>query len=112
MKNLLFILLLLPFGASAVNYNWLTSAGNINVTNANIGATLHGGDTVFILPKSGGYRSFSFSGIGSINEGSYIVIFWEPGAFITPSSSNLFANSMDNSNWVEICNVVMQDHID
>ncbi len=112
MKKILFILLLLPFIAKATNYNWVISSGNINVTNANIGATLHGGDTVFILPKTGGYRSFSFSGIGAINEGSYIVIYWMPGAFITPSASNLFANSIDNSNWVEIVNGVMQDHID
>jgi hypothetical protein len=112
MKKILFILLLLPFIGKGNSFLWPTSNGNINITNATVGFTLHGGDTVYIPPKSGGYRSFSFSGIGAINEGSYIVILFEIGTFITPSSSNLFANSMDNSNWVEVVNGIMQDHID
>lgn len=110
--NIFLICALFPFCGFGRTFLWPSASGNIDITNANVGFTLHGGDTVFIVPKTGGYRSFSFSGIGGINEGSYIVIFFQSGAFITPSSSNLFANSFDNSNWVEICNVVMQDHID
>lgn len=90
-----------------------SSNTNINITNSSIGATLHGCDTVYVPPRAGGYRSFSFSGIGTPSEGAYIHIIFQPGAFITPNSGgNLFANQMDNSNWVHIYGANMSNHTD
>lgn len=112
MRKLIIILSFLPLLASATNYTWNNTNGNINITNATFG-TLHGGDTVFIPVKSGGYRSFSFSGIGTVSEGSYIVIYWQAGSFVTPNTSSpRNANIMDNSNWVKVQGWVDNDQID
>lgn len=113
MKKLLTILLLLPLLGQATIYTWPTSNGNINVTNANIGATLAAGDIVDIPFKAGGYRSFSFSGIGSTSMlvTDTIRIVFQGGAFITPGGPN-FANSMDASYHIKIENWIMNDNID
>lgn len=94
------------------NFNWSNANGNILINHTNF-PTLTGGDTVFIPSKSGGYRSFSFANIGSESQGSYIVIYFQTGSFITPDTGgNLFANSMDNSNWVHIYGLNMSTHVD
>jgi len=93
-------------------YTWPVTNGNINITNANVGFTLKGGDTVYIPPKSGGYRSFSMSGIGTINDTLDIQIIAQGNVFITPSSVNLFANTMDNCNHVRVYGINMSNHAD
>jgi hypothetical protein len=110
-KKLLIILFLFPLSALATNYTWDNTNGNILMDNS-LACSLRGGDTVFIPPKSGGYRSFTISGLGTPNEGSYIVIYWQPGAYITPTLSPIFANSMDKCYWVHVYGWVMNDNID
>lgn len=93
------------------NYTWSNANGNILVNSTNY-PTLTAGDTVFIPFKSGGYRSFSFLNLGTENLGAYIVIMFDPTAFITPSVSPIFANAMGNDNWVMVVGMTMNDNID
>lgn len=101
----------LVVSAKATNYTWSSGSTNINITNATFG-TLNGGDTVFIPFRSGGYRSFSFSGLNSGADGSYIYIWWAATAYITPSSSALLANTIDNCRGVYVRGFKMDDHVD
>lgn len=110
MRRLLFILLF-PLNAFSTNFTWSTGSTNILIDNTVFG-TLHGGDTVFIPFKTGGYRSFSMNGLNSGAAGTYIYIIWQGGAFITPSSSALLANTLDNCTGVYIYKFRMDDHVD
>lgn len=81
------------------------------INNAAFG-TLHGGDTVNIPFKTGGYRSYSMNKVGTINEGSYIVVLWASTAFITPDLGLKQANNIDSCFWVKTIGMVMNDNID
>jgi hypothetical protein len=112
MKKLLISLLFLPFLTKATNYNYVYSGNNnITINNSTFG-TLHGGDTVFITPHTGGWRSQVYSVLNSGAANSYIVIYWQAGAYITPSASQLQANFLDSSYGVKICNVTMNNSSD
>lgn len=89
-------------------YTWDVTNGNINITNAVFG-TLLAGDIVNIPFKSGGYRSFGFSGLRASSD--TIHINWQPGAEITPGGPN-FANAMDNNSHVQVQGMVMDSSID
>lgn len=113
MKKLLTILFLLVVQHSwATNYNWPTSNGNILINRTNY-PLLTAMDTVFILPKSGGYRSRSLANLNSHDPNHPIFIIWMPGAFITPNTSGpLFANSIDSIYGVTEVGFTMNDNID
>lgn len=98
--------------SKAANYTWNTASTNINITNSIFGTPLTGGDSVFIPFKTGGYRSFSITTLNSGAAGSYIHIIWQGGAYITPSSSSLQANFIDNCIGVHIYKFRMDDHVD
>lgn len=97
--------------------NWDITNGSIKIDNATLGLTgnpLHRCDEVDIPNKPGGYRTFTLSNVGSQTDSSsgMIVVRFKNGAFITPSTSNIFGNSIDNCNWIQIDSLVMQDHAD
>lgn len=93
------------------SYTWDTANGNINITNSVFG-TLHPGDIVHIPNCVAEYRSFSFSGLGTINPTDTIHLIFEGGANIRPHLSPIFANSFDNSFGVSVENMRMDDDID
>lgn len=114
-RELKFILSLLfifsPFLSFSRTFVWSVSNGNINITNANVGFTLKGGDSVLIPFKAGGYRSFSMSNIGMIGDSLDIQILWQGGAYITPGSG-IFGNTMDSCNHVRVYAMNMSNHGD
>jgi hypothetical protein len=116
MKITLYILfLLIPFIGMATNYTYPTGNSNINVTNSTFGATLNAGDTVFIPPLNGGWRSFSATSLSSGVVGGYIIIYWQSalGAYLTPNSGGqLQANFLTSCAGVKIMNMNMSDNTD
>ena len=116
MKTLLTILfsyfiLVLPLAGLCTNYTWSSGTTNILINRTNY-PTLHAGDTVFIPARSGGYRSFTMANINSGTRGWDICIYWQNGAFITPTVSVIQANSMDSVYGVKVYGFTMNDHID
>src|SRR5882757_3080598 len=93
------------------NYTWSVANGNILLNTSNY-PTVTANDTIFIPAKSGGYRSFSMAGINSGTAGQYIVVYWQTGAFITPTVSTIQANSINNIFGVKVVGFTMNDHID
>lgn len=99
-------------------FYWDSTSTNINLTNVNLSAfpLIHRCDIIYILNRKtgGGYRTFSMSGIGAINDAGtgMIRVVWLNGAKIAPSTSNIFGNTMDSCNYVEIDSFVMDNHPD
>lgn len=112
MKTLLTILFLIPFLGKATNYTWPSTTNNIVINRTNY-PTLHAGDTIFIPVRSGGYRSFVMNNINSGTRGWDIVIWWVPGAYITPNTSSpIGVNNIDSVYGVKVYGMVMNDNID
>jgi hypothetical protein len=112
MKKLLLILFIFSgLSACATNYTWSSANGNVLINRTNY-PLLHAGDTVFIPAKSGGYRSFSMANLNSGAPQTYITIIWQTGAFIAPSLSVIFANSIDSIYGVHVKGFTMNDNID
>lgn len=112
MKKLLSIFLLFPLFINATNYTWSSSSTNIVIDDGGVFGNLNAGDTVFIPIRSGGYRSYSITNCNSGTPGSYVVVYWRPGAYRTPVSSNNFADFVTNSSGVKTVGMEAQDHID
>lgn len=115
MNKLITILLLFPLFSGATNYTYPTANSNINVTNSTFGVALNAGDTVFIPPLNGGWRSFSVTSLNSVVVGGYIVIYWQSalGAYLTPNSGGqLQANFLTSCTGVKIMNMNMSDNTD
>lgn len=119
MKRLLFLLLFLPVLARATTYIWPAGTNNILINRTNY-PTLQAGDSVKIPPASGGngYRSRTLAHLNAghvpnpLDPTTYITIYWEPGAFITPSASTEQANSVDSLYGVHEVGMKMNDHAD
>lgn len=102
--------------ANACNvYTWSSSNGNIVIDRTNY-PTLKGCDTVYIPVKSGGYRSQTYNNLycGTVapTQNQLIHVVWKNGAYITPSTSSLFANTIDSLYGVEIRGCNQNDMID
>lgn len=106
------------------NYNWDSTNTNININRTNY-PSLHGGDTVKILPKFGGYRSRYLQKLnaGAVpnpqNPATYITVYWVPNgqgwsypAYIFPSAASEQANGLDSVYGVHEVNMKMNDHVD
>jgi hypothetical protein len=109
-KKLLTILFFLPLFSQATNYTWSTSSTDVLINDVVFG-NLNAGDTVFIPIKSGGYRSYSIVNADSGSDGGYIVVYWRPGAFITPSCNN-FLDYITNSRGVKTVGLEKQNNCD
>jgi hypothetical protein len=96
------------------NYTWNVTNGNITISDAAFGTNLNSGDTVFIPVKTGGYRSYSIQNcLSGTRDGiNYVNVYWMPGAYRAPSSSNNFADFINNSTWVKTIGMEAQDHVD
>lgn len=114
MRKFLFnIILVFAFvNATATNYTWSSSSTNILISDAGVFGNLTAGDTVFIPVRSGGYRSYSIQNVNSGTAGQYIVVYWRPGAYRTPSGSNNFADLLDNAIGVKTVGMEAEDHVD
>lgn len=93
-------------------YTWNSSTTNILISDAGAFGDLNCGDTVFIPVRSGGYRSYSIQNVSSGTEGCYIVVYWQPGAYRTPSGSNNLADIIDNANGVKTVGMEATGHVD
>ena len=97
------------------NYTWPSSNGNVLINRTNYPSLLPG-DTIFIPAKSGGYRSQAYAniycGIIAPTQQQLIHVIWQSGAYITPSTSSLQANSIDSVYGLEIRGCNQNDHID
>ena len=106
------LFLLLPFFATATNYTWNSATTNIVIDDGGVFGNLTAGDTVFIPIRTGGYRSYSITNCNSGTPGSYVVVYWRPGAYRTPSSSNNFADFVTNSSGVKTVGMEAESHVD
>lgn len=98
---------------SGTNYTYPTGNSNINVSNSTFSATLLAGDTVFIPFLSGGWRTFSVTSLNSGAVGSYIVIYFQPNAYMTPNSGGqIQGNFLTASIGVKVQNLRMNDNTD
>lgn len=112
MRKILTILLFAPLLAAGTNYTWNSATTNIVISDAGAFGNLNAGDTVFIPVRSGGYRSYSITNVNSGTPGSFIIVYWQPGAYITPSASNLFADILDNAFYVRTIGLKKEGHKD
>jgi len=114
MKYIYIILLFFFIRAEATNYTW-SGGGNVLINRTNY-PTLTGGDTVFIPSMSGGYRSQTYKNLYcnhiAPTQAQLIHIIWQSGAYITPSTSSLQANSIDSVYGVEVRGCNQNDMID
>lgn len=94
------------------NYTWDVNRTNIIISDTSSFGNLNCGDTVFIPVRSGGYRSYSLQQVNSGTLGCYIVVYWMPGAYRTPTNSNNFADYIDSAYWVKTVGMVADEHVD
>jgi hypothetical protein len=112
-KSILLFLLSLPLFLNATNYTWDKAKDYVLINNSVFGP-LQAGDTVFIPARAGGYKSHSYdqlhsgAGYSSLSNGTgYIVVYWQPGAFITPGAADDYSCFMDNCIGLKIYGLTM-----
>lgn len=95
-------------------FTWNQSNTNITVDETTFGP-LSAGDSLLVPPRTGGvgYRSISINVCDSGGDAVYIVVYFQPGAFIAESSVNLFADIITGpSRGVKIVGMEKTNHVD
>ena len=96
-----------PVGVPGTKYVWNTSNADIVVDNYVFGKKLKAGDTIIIPARAGGYGSQTYQGVNAGAAGAYVVVQFDPGAYLSPLTNDNLKSYLDSCSGLKIVGMKM-----